>query len=146
MTKLRYKAWHKIIVTSKLLDLPSFKVVVEPIGISVVLASTGLVPTLCSETYRRRLGSVYPPVPSKVRSLMILYLVIIKLGFSLFTKKGEERSCNTRRCVFIGELLIHPLETVNVCPAELHLRLRVLLPRILFLHLTLQTVCHRRSD
>jgi len=82
--------------------------------------STRLVTTLCLKTYRRRLENVYTPVPSKGRSIMILYLVIIKLGFSLFTKKGKECSWNTQRCVFIGELLIHYLETVNVCPAERH--------------------------
>lgn len=49
-----------------------------------------------------------------------LCLVIIKLGFSLFTKKGKERSCNTQRCVFIGELLIHNLETVDVGPVGRH--------------------------
>lgn len=51
---------------------------------------------------------------------MILYLVIIKLSLSLFIKKGKEGSCNIERYVFIGELLIHNLETVHVRPAELH--------------------------
>lgn len=82
--------------------------------------STRLVIPLCLKTYRRREENVYTPVPRKGRSRTILCLVIIKLGFSLFTKKGKERSCNTQRCVFIGELLIHNLETVNVGPVGRH--------------------------
>lgn len=79
----------------------------------------GLVTTLCLRTYRR-LENVYTPVPIKLKSITILYLVMVKLSFSLCTKKGKECSCNTERYVFVGELLIHNLETACVCPAELH--------------------------
>lgn len=65
------------------------------------LHSTGLVITLYLKKYRRRLENVYIYVAIKFKSVMIFYLVMIKLGFCLFTKKGKERSCNIQGYVYI---------------------------------------------
>lgn len=106
---------------------------------------TGLVTTLCLRTYRRRLENVYTPVPIKLKSIMILYLVMVKLSFSLCTKKGKECSCNTERYVFVGELLIRNLERAPClsCGTAFYV---TMLQRIVFLHWRLQTVCHRRLN